>query len=52
MEYQVPYQKMYAILCGTLSDSIEMLDAEKIEEAKQTLLSALEWAEECYIAAE
>lgn len=52
METSVPYQKMYAILCGALSDSIELLDAKKFAEAKQTLLRALEQAEECYIAAE
>lgn len=52
MEASVPYPKMYAILCGAMSDSVELLDAEKIEEAKQTLLSALERTETLYIDAE
>ena len=52
MNESIPYQKMYAILCGAASESVELLDVGKPEEARQTLLDALERAEECYLAAE
>lgn len=46
------YKKMYAIVCGTLSDSLELLDDGRVPEAKQLLREALERAEDCYISAD
>ena len=42
---------MYAIVCGTLSDSLDLLQEGKIDKAKRFIQEALEKAEDCYISA-
>ena len=44
------YAKMYAVLCGAASDAVDCLRAGKTEQAEQLLLSALQRAEEIYLA--
>lgn len=45
------YQKMYAIVCGAVSDAIDLLpDAPECERARLALTRALEQAEELYLA--
>lgn len=43
------YKKMYAILCGALSDSLDLLEEGRVWEAKRLIQTALESAEACYI---
>lgn len=43
------YKKMYSILCGALSDALDLLEEGRVFELRQTLKESLERAEEIYI---
>ena len=43
------YKKMYSILCGALSDALDLLEEGRVFELRQELTDALDWAEEIYI---
>ena len=43
------YQKMYYPLFNAITDALEQLDAQNYGEAKETLISAQQKAEEIYI---
>ena len=43
------YQKMYYLLFNAITDALEQLDAQNYGEAKETLISAQQKAEEIYI---
>ena len=43
------YQKMYYLLFNAITDALEQLDAQNYGEAKKSLISAQQKAEEIYI---
>ena len=43
------YQKMYSTLFNAITDALEQMDAQNYGEAKETLISAQQKAEEIYI---
>ncbi len=43
------YQKMYSTLFNAITDALEQMDAQNYGEAKKTLISAQQKAEEIYI---
>ena len=43
------YQKMYYLLFNAITDALEQMDAQNYGEAKETLISAQQKAEEIYI---
>lgn len=45
----MPYEKMYALLCGACSDAIDVLDGNDPCRARDLLQAALLEAEELYI---
>jgi hypothetical protein len=47
------WKKMYAILCGAISDAIDVLpETAEVQPARRFLQSALDQAEELYLQAE
>ncbi len=43
------YEKLYHLLFNAITDALEQLDAQNYGEAKETLISAQQKAEEIYI---
>ena len=43
------YQKMYYLLFNAITDALKQMDAQNYGEAKETLISAQQKAEEIYI---
>ena len=43
------FQKMYTTLFNAITDALEQLDAQNYGEAKETLISAQQKAEDIYI---
>lgn len=43
------YERMYAILCGAVSDAVDYLESDQGAHAIQLLKNALEQTEELYI---
>ncbi len=43
------YEKLYHLLFNAITDALEQLDAQNYGEAKETLISAQQEAEEIYI---
>ena len=43
------YEKLYHLLFNAITDALEQMDAQNYGEAKETLISAQQKAEEIYI---
>ena len=43
------YQKLYTLLFNAITDAVELLDEENLQEAKSLLIDAQQKAEDMYI---